>query len=429
MKPNIPLTLLSILSATFSAMPSALAQNTFYADGDLVLFFQRPGSNNTIYVSLGNAANLYRGSAAGPTADRQVINIINIDSALTTAFTTFDGDWKDDTSIFAGLAACWSASPNSTTHLNGDPHRTLYTSQPRNTLGTPGSASSEAWDFSTSGFSGPATNILAMNAKLESEYLTQAAVSPLSISTIDDQNPIETAPGGILLQPSAFGAFPGGVQQRSSAGTLGTFGPVSQVKFALDLYRILPRISVAGQVTGPDKTGSYEGTIVVGIDGNVSFITQGAAVSAYDTWMANFPSITAPADKLETADPDGDGVTNLEEFGFGGNPALGSDTASGQLFTVDSDADTQKDISLTLEVRSGATFSASGNDLVSSVIDDVTYRIEGSTDLINWDSQVLEASPTLSSGSPSTGYAFKTFRLVGGNGLTGKGFIRASVSK
>lgn len=425
MKPTIPLTLLTILSATFCAMPLALAQNTFYADGDLVLYFQKPGSNNTVYVSLGNAANLYRGSAAGPTADRQAINIINIDSALTTAFTTVNGDWENDGSIFAGLAACWSASSNATTHLNGDPHRTLYVSQPRNTLGNPGSASSEAWDFSTSGFAGPAGNILAMNAKLESEYLTQAAVSPLSVSTIDDQNPIETAPGGILLQPSAFNSFPGGVQQRGPAGTLGTFSSVGQVKFALDLYRILPRITVAGQVTGPDKAGSYEGTIVVGIDGNVSFITH----SAYDTWMTTFPSITAPADKLETADPDGDGATNLEEFGFGGNPASGSDTAGGQLFTVDANADTQNDISLTLEVRSGATFSPSGNDLVSNTIDTVTYRIEGSTDLINWDSQVLEASPTLSSGSPSSGYTFKTFRLVGGNGLTGKGFIRASVSK
>lgn len=429
MKQKLPLTLLSILSAAFSSLSSSQAQNTFYSDGDLVLFFQKPGSNNTVYVGLGNAANLYRGSAAGPTADRQALNIINIDTTLASAFTTFDSDWKTDPLIFAGLAAARSTSSSTTLVIDGDPARTLYASQPRNPLGTPGTASSEAWDFTTSGFSGPATNIFAMNSKLKTEYLTQAAVSPVSVSTIDDQNPLETGPGGVYLQPSAFGAFPGGIQQKGTASTLGEFSSVGQVKFALDLYRILPRITAPGQIGGTDKMGTFEGTIVVGIDGNVSFITQGAAASAYDTWLGNYPSITAPADKLETADPDGDGATNLEEFGFGGNPANGSDNGAGQVLTVDANSDPQKDITLSLKVRSGATFSASGNDLVSAVIDEVTYRIEGSTDLVNWDSVVSEVTPTLGTGSPGTGYEFKTFRLNAGNGLTGKGFLRAVVTK
>ena len=82
-----------------------------------------------------------------------------------------------------------------------------------------------------------------------------------------------------------------------------------------------------------------------------------------------------------------------------------------------------------MEVRSGATFAASGNDLVSGLVDELTYRIEGSTDLVNWDSAVSEVIPQIGSGSPSSGYVLKTFRLNGGNGLVGKGFLRASVVK
>ena len=50
-------------------------------------------------------------------------------------------------------------------------------------------------------------------------------------------------------------------------------------------------------------------------------------------------------------------------------------------------------------------------------------------DLVNWDSQVSEVTPHLGTGSLSSGYIFKTFRLNGGNGLVGKGFLRAVVVK
>jgi hypothetical protein len=61
-------------------------------------------------------------------------------------------------------------------------------------------------------------------------------------------------------------------------------------------------------------------------------------------------------------------------------------------------------------------------------VDEVTYRIEGSTDLATWNSPVGEVAQ-LGSGSPSAGYVFKTFRLTNGNGLAGKGFLRAVLVK
>jgi hypothetical protein len=162
----------------------------------------------------------------------------------------------------------------------------------------------------------------------------------------------------------------------------------------------------------------------------VSFISQGTATSAYDGWMDDFTDITAPAAKLPAADPDGDGATNLEEFGFGGDPGNGADQGLRLIQTVDTNSDSKRDLTLTLEVRSGATFSAAGNDLVSGTVDELTYRIEGSTDLATWDSAVSEVTPAIGSGSHSTGYVFKTFRLDnGGAGLTGKGFLRAVVTK
>ena len=158
-----------------------------------------------------------------------------------------------------------------------------------------------------------------MNNKLETTYSTQVAVSPTNVSTIDNQNPI-TSNQGNFLQSSAFGAFPGGVQQRGSTADLGTFGAAGTVEFALDLYRILPRINASGQITGPDKNGSFEGTVTVASNGAVSFITQGQA-SSYDAWMATYnPPLSNSSDRLPATDPDKDGSTNLMEFVLNGNP-------------------------------------------------------------------------------------------------------------
>lgn len=313
--------LLAVLFGTGFSAAQLHAQNTFFDVGDLILFFQKPGDDDTIYVGLGPARTLYRGSEAGPTADRQALNIVNINTALTDAYG--DG-WASDTGIYAGLAACRSSSTGIQV-FEGDQTRTVYVSRPRNAVGTLGQRNSTAWDLTSVGnLTGSATPIVgSLSNDFEANYLTKVAAAPLGSSKIDDNNPF-SSPG---IQGTAFTQFVGGVQQRGSDSSFGTFGPAGSVEFALDLNRITPRndSDTTGEVSGVRFIGSYEGTVVVGTDGNVSFITQAdAPSSAYDAWLAGFPMLATPTDKLPETDFDNDGYSNLEEFVLNGNPGVSS---------------------------------------------------------------------------------------------------------
>ncbi len=260
-------TLLAVASSALAALPASAA-NSFYAPGDLVLYFQKEGDADTIYANLGNAANLYRGANSGIAGnDHQLTrtNILNLNTTLTSAFGS---GWASDSNVYAGLAGVWRTSDTSTTVLNGDPSRTVYISQARQTVGTVGSASSNAWVIAgDTQMSSAATGVFAQNNAFEVNHDAGVTLSLTSVSLIDDQNPF-FAPG---LQGAAMdGAFDGGVQQKGSASSFGSFDGES-VEFALDLYRILGRNDLT-QVGGTVRTGSFEGTVVVGTNGQVSFL-------------------------------------------------------------------------------------------------------------------------------------------------------------
>jgi hypothetical protein len=263
--------LFTAFSFGLAALPVSAA-NAYYELGDLVLYFQKEGGSNTVYANLGNAATFYRGSAAGTAGDAALTqsNILDLNPTLSSAF---GAGWASDPSIYAGLAGVWGTSATNTTLTDGDPHRTLYVSSARNSVGTGGIAASTGWNLYTAGttaMTGGATAIETMNNTFETQYDAQTTVSPTSISTIDNQNPF-LAPG---LQGNAFGTFQGGVQQKGSASTFGNFGgPIGETEFALDLYRILAKNNISGQVPGDLRNGSFEGTVTVGTDGGVSFVT------------------------------------------------------------------------------------------------------------------------------------------------------------
>lgn len=271
MKQQATRTLLTVLLGAGISQGLLQAQNPFHDPGDLILFLQKPGSTDSIFVSLGSAANLYRGSAAGPTADRQALNIININAQLTAAF---GAGWASDPDVYAGLIGCRDSSSGFEVY-DGDQTRTLYASRSREGVGTAGSANSTTWDFTLSAAStAGATNAVAFGNIFETNYNSKAAVSPVSVSKVDNYNPFLDVTLGI--QNTAFSAFPGGVQQRGSATSFTAFGPVTNPEFLLDLYRIAPRLDsdTDGEVSGVRRVGSYEGTITISSSGSVSFITQ-----------------------------------------------------------------------------------------------------------------------------------------------------------
>ena len=320
-RPFAKLLIQSAMAIAFGAT-SAHAQNPNYAPGDLMLFFQQTFGTKTVYANLGNAATIYRGTAAGPgAADR--IDFLNINAEMVSAF---GAGWASDPTIHAGLAGVWGTSQGSTVLQDQDPHRTLYVSSPRNGVGTLGTADSTGWDLTLAGntaMNSGAVGIEAQNNILEIYSTTATAVSPVGISTIDDQNPFEDP--SLAIQAAAFqGAFSGGVQQAGTAGTIGSIGAAGTVEFALDLYRVLARTGVSGQVAGALRVGSFEGTVTLSTSGKVSFLSQGAVGTAFDSWALTFPALDTPAKRLPSADPDNDGFNNLAEFVLNGNPGVSS---------------------------------------------------------------------------------------------------------
>jgi autotransporter-associated beta strand protein len=161
------------------------------------------------------------------------------------------------------------------------------------------------------------------------------------------------------------------------------------------------------------------------ITGTGSLIVTASGPAAFNSWIGNFTSLSTPQ-KLPYADPDQDGSNNLMEFAFAGDPSSPADVGQRQIRTTDANNDSLPDLTLTLEVRAGTTFTADGPDLLSPFIDGISYRIEGSTDLSNFSSPVTEVAPQLGSGPAKPGFVMKTFRLTAANGLPNKGFIRAS---
>ncbi|MGC4014801.1 MAG: autotransporter-associated beta strand repeat-containing protein [Luteolibacter sp.] len=136
------------------------------------------------------------------------------------------------------------------------------------------------------------------------------------------------------------------------------------------------------QMAGDGATYGASGSGASVID-NVHFsgtgrIQVGVAADPFTPWINGFTSLTDPADKTKSADPDHDGRSNLLEFALDGNPA--SSTDDGKVRSAVSNLSGDNVLTLTLPVRIGASFTP-GGDLVSAPLDGVIYKIQGSTDL------------------------------------------------
>jgi hypothetical protein len=268
---------LLVASSSLLAAFSASAANTFYSAGDLVLFFQQVGGSNTVYADLGKAAD-YRGAAVGADASPNTahINFLDLSTTLTDAFGP---GWASNSTVYAGLAGVWSTSATSLITQDGDPSRTLYVSASRDSVGTVASANSTAWAIGgDTAMSDAASGIEAQNNAFNTQANATVAILTTDVSQIGVQNPFVTAPGFVGQGP-AFGTFDGGVQQQGSASKFGTFGLAGDVEYALDLYRIVATTGLAGEVAGPLRSGTFEGTFTVGTNGMVSYIPEPSSLA------------------------------------------------------------------------------------------------------------------------------------------------------
>ena len=266
---NLKRRLATFFLTIFTALMAAplAANGGTYTAGDLVLFFFQENGSQTIYVDLG-PAHTYRANAAGPQDAPKNLNILNIKSALDQAYGT---NWATKDNVYAGLAAVRSSSTSTTAAaVNGDPNRTIYTSVANDLVSDPGNRSG----LGNTDMTTIAGRIISMNTKfLGTNDILQAGVAD---SNIDDQNPFFAS--GIL--DTAFGSLAGGVAQVGTATSLGSFGDVSNVEFALDLHRILATNGGTGTITAgldsegnaiPLRTSTYEGTITINSSGVVGF--------------------------------------------------------------------------------------------------------------------------------------------------------------
>ena len=163
-----------------------------------------------------------------------------------------------------------------------------------------------------------------------------------------------------------------------------------------------------------------------------SVVVTAAAAGGFDEWIAgfDFSGFTDP-DLSADGDPDGDGRSNLDEFGFDDDPTTGA--ASGKLRAGVESIGSGRALVLTLPVRGNPAFTA-GAPAVSGPVDGIVYTIGGSNDLAAFDQAVSEVTPALDAGMLplNPGWNYRSFRLdgeIGGATPRGPaGFLRAGVS-
>ncbi|WP_265594840.1 autotransporter-associated beta strand repeat-containing protein [Haloferula sp. BvORR071] len=175
--------------------------------------------------------------------------------------------------------------------------------------------------------------------------------------------------------------------------------------------------------TATNKTARITGTGILNV-------LTGAVGGAYDSW-ASAAGLTG-ANNGKTVDADGDGLDNITEFALDGPPLSGA--VGGKMVSKIATIGGQQVLTLTLPVRSGASFSGT-TELVSGAVDGVIYRIQGSAVLASFPLQVLEVTgadaTALQSGLPavSSGWTYRSFRLAGPVSSADKGFMRVVITQ
>lgn len=128
-------------------------------------------------------------------------------------------------------------------------------------------------------------------------------------------------------------------------------------------------------------------------------------------------------------DADNDGVANIYDYAFNGDPDAGRHIALNQFREQILPSDSGPTLSMTFPVRADAIYLGDGIS-PEILVDGITYRIHGDTDLSPpYDLQVMEESPAQSDGLPPLGpdYEYRTFRLLPFSSEITRGFMTVEV--
>ena len=337
--------LLAFTWLMFSA-PGKAAQAGVYAANDLLLFFQNPagttGTDKVVYFNLGSTFNVFRDAATpGSAAFSSTISLGNINSILTS---TYGADWTSlSSSIFvAANGQNGSTSISATTTSNGDFARTVYITKPRNSVGSVGQADSVSplYPPSQTAVAGQINGANNISTMTQPGAANAGNSAPEPRTLLDDYNPFFNG-----NPATAYGAINGGLMGSITSSSY-TFGSVSNVVRALDLYRVAKTSGTGtanasiwqnsnniaatfsndfGVAGGGSAAAYYLGTITLSSDGSVNFVASSdeppPPADDYSVWASGYPGADL-ADK--EGDYDKDGFKNVAEYGFGTDPTKGN---------------------------------------------------------------------------------------------------------
>jgi autotransporter-associated beta strand protein len=374
---------------------------------------------------------------------------------IGTTNPAFVGEVKLEGGTLGALA---SSTSNVPVNLNGpavvtgsgpanEPHVMTLTGSATGTGSlTKTGAGTVIFSSSSNNYSGP-TTVSAGTLGLGGQ--TTGLVTANAGTTLAPQGLLSANGGavidGTLSLPYDSLATPRVPRVNSSAGTISLGAESALVFSGSGTLAGSPHVilKASGGVTGTFATvtglpSGFTLNYAYDDDGNagtppVVAIINPSAANPFDSWIqAYVGNGSVPANKAGlTDDADGDGVDNVTEFAFDGNP--GDPSNNGRIFGLvqdGGDADTQKQLLLTAAVRTGTLFSA-GSPATGGNPDGISYSIEGSTGLASFITGVsIETTAVAPANSPAlnSGWEWKTFSLDGSNGLAGKGFLRAKAT-
>lgn len=198
-------------------------------------------------------------------------------------------------------------------------------------------------------------------------------------------------------------------------------------------------LTAAGGVTGAFTSVTQPPSMTAGLGFCVSYSASTVTltvVPSYQAWIDQF-GLTAPGDKVISANPDGDDLNNLGEFALDGNPANGLNP--GKVASKIASIGGVPVLTLTLPVRLGTApdpADPAGGELgLRQAAESVRYSIQAFSNLTSGPLTVSEVTGPHVLGIHSAlpelnpGWQYRTFRTPGPASSSPREFIRAVISE